>query len=109
MTAATILGAVLLAGPILRRGPAIVRLLLAVGAAFGYVRILDNFVANSRVSALPDHIVPATPVQAVIFAALLLLAFAVAYLFLLIFSDPARTRATPFGVAAAAMAIAARM
>ncbi len=87
LTAATILAVVILLAPYLRRLPLLVRALLAGAAAWGYIRLVDNFVANSRVSALPDHVVPATLVQGVLFAALLLLAFAVVRLAALLFAN----------------------
>ena len=86
LTAVMALGIVLLLCPYLRRLPLVVRVLLAAGAAWGYVRLVDNFVANSRVTALPDHVVPATLVQGVLFAAMLLLAFAVVWLVELVFA-----------------------
>jgi signal transduction histidine kinase/HAMP domain-containing protein len=57
--------------------PWIVRLLLAGAAAAGYLKFIDNFVANARVTALPDHVLPASAAQGVLFAAVLMLAFAV--------------------------------
>ncbi len=86
LTAVTVLAIVLLLCPYLRRLPLVVRVLLAAGAAWGYVRLVDNFVANSRVTALPDHVVPATIVQGVLFAAMLLLAFALVWLVELVFA-----------------------
>ena len=77
LTAGTLLALVILWRPLLCRIPVAVRAILAVAAVWGYVRFLDNFVANSRVSALPDHVIPSSLVQAMLFAAVLLLAFAV--------------------------------
>jgi signal transduction histidine kinase len=87
LTAATILAVVVLLSPYLKRLPLLLRALLAGAAGWGYVRLIDNFVANSRVSALPDHVFPATLVQGVLFAALLLLAFAVVRLASLVFAN----------------------
>jgi signal transduction histidine kinase len=87
LTAATILAIVILLAPYLRRLPLIVRALLAGAAGWGYIQLVDNFVANSRVSALPDHVVPASLVQGVLFAALLLLAFAVVRLAALVLAN----------------------
>jgi signal transduction histidine kinase/HAMP domain-containing protein len=80
LTAATILAIVVLLRPLLARTYLVVRALLAALAVWGYIRLVDNFVANTRISALPDHVVPASLVQAVLFGALLLLAFAVVLL-----------------------------
>jgi signal transduction histidine kinase len=77
LTAAAILGLVALARPYLGRTWLAVRVLLAAAMAFAYVKLLDNFVANSRISAIPDHVIPASVAQGVLFAAVLLFAFAV--------------------------------
>ncbi|HUP63042.1 MAG TPA: ATP-binding protein [Thermoanaerobaculia bacterium] len=77
LSAAAILAILLLLRPLLMRLPLVVRALLAIAAVWGYVRLVDNFVANSRISALPDHVLPATPVQAILFFALLLAGFGV--------------------------------
>jgi signal transduction histidine kinase len=76
-TAATLFAMVLYARPLLARLPLAVRALLTVAAAWGYVRLLENFVANSRITALPDHVMPSGLVQGVLFAAVLLFAFVV--------------------------------
>ena len=76
-TAAAILALVALAQPYLCRVWLVVRFVLAAAAAFGYVRLLDNFVANSRISAIPDHVIPGSVAQGVLFAAVLFFAFAV--------------------------------
>jgi len=75
-TAAAILALVALVRPYLVRMPIVVRAVLAAAAAFGYVRLLENFVANARISAVPDHVLPATVAQGVLFAAVLFFAFA---------------------------------
>ncbi|PYQ31972.1 MAG: hypothetical protein DMF56_02435 [Acidobacteria bacterium] len=77
VTAAALLALLVLLRPVSQRLPALVRALLAAAAVWGYVRLVGNFVSNSRVSGLPDHIVPSTPVQAVLFFALLLFGFCV--------------------------------
>jgi signal transduction histidine kinase len=77
LTAAALLGLLVLLRPVSQRLPMLVRVLFAVAAVWGYVRLVGNFVSNSRLSALPDHIVPSTPVQAVLFFALLLFGFCV--------------------------------
>src|SRR5581483_7202877 len=54
-----------------------VRLILSLLAAAGFVVLVRNLVDNSRISAVPDHLVPTSVVQAVLITALLLLGFAV--------------------------------
>ncbi|HYR27726.1 MAG TPA: HAMP domain-containing protein, partial [Thermoanaerobaculia bacterium] len=81
-----------------------VRAAMMLLAAFGYVLLAKNFVANSRVSALPDHIIPASAAQAVVFAALLLFAFAVALLW-----SKTPHLATPLRVVLGALVVAALM
>ncbi|HEV7240552.1 MAG TPA: ATP-binding protein [Thermoanaerobaculia bacterium] len=76
LTTAAILALVALVRPYLVRMPIVVRALLAAAAAYGYVRLLENFVANARISAVPDHVIPATVAQGVLFAAVLFFAFA---------------------------------
>jgi signal transduction histidine kinase/HAMP domain-containing protein len=110
LTAATILAVVVLLCRYLKRLPVIVRVLLAAGAAWGYIRLVDNFVANSRVNALPDHVIPATLVQGILFAAMLLFAFAVVWLIELIFANihVARSnRNTALRIAAMALVVTA--
>ncbi len=77
LTAAALLAILILLRPLAVRPPWWGRAILAALAAWGFVRLVGNFVANSRVSALPDHIIPSTPVQAVLFGALLLFGFCV--------------------------------
>jgi signal transduction histidine kinase/HAMP domain-containing protein len=77
VTAAAVLAIVGLWRGSLCRIPWVLRLVLTIAAAFGYVKLLDNFVANARVSALPDHVIPASTAQGVLFAAVLFFTFAV--------------------------------
>jgi nitrogen fixation/metabolism regulation signal transduction histidine kinase len=49
----------------------------AFAAAYGLVMVIRNLVDNSRVSAMPDHIVPASLAQAVLLTSLILFGFAV--------------------------------
>ncbi|HET8797741.1 MAG TPA: hypothetical protein VFO89_08640, partial [Thermoanaerobaculia bacterium] len=58
LTAALLAAIIALLRPLLCRLPVVVRALLAGAAAWGFVRIVDNFVANSRISPLPDHVMP---------------------------------------------------
>jgi len=55
----------------------IVRLAVAIAAGVGDVLLVRNLVDNSRVSPLPDHIIPASAAQAILLASLLCLAYAV--------------------------------
>ncbi len=80
VTAAVIAVAIALLRPALCRLPVVVRAVIAGAALWAFVRIADNLVANSRISALPDHVVPATLAQGVLLAAMLLFAFGVAML-----------------------------
>ena len=77
LTAAAILGIVVVAAPLLQRTPLIVRILAGAAGAAGFVKLADNLVDNSRISALPEHLVPVSTPQAVLLGGLLLLAFAV--------------------------------
>jgi signal transduction histidine kinase/HAMP domain-containing protein len=54
-----------------------VRLAVALLFAFGFVALAHNLVDNSRISAIPEHVVPVSAAQGVLLAALLLFAFAI--------------------------------
>ncbi len=64
-----------------KRGPSIAaqiaRSIVAAAAAAGYMALVRNLVDNSRISTMPDHILPVSAVQGVLLAALLLFGFAV--------------------------------
>ncbi|HEX8407444.1 MAG TPA: ATP-binding protein [Thermoanaerobaculia bacterium] len=77
LTAATVLALVGLWREALCKIHIVFRTMLFAAAACGYVLLLDNFVANSRLSALPDHVIPSSVAQGVLFASVLLFAFAV--------------------------------
>jgi signal transduction histidine kinase len=77
LTAAAVLAIVALWRERICRVPWVVRALLAGAAAAGYLGLLDNFVANARVSAIPDHVIPSSAAQGVLFAAMLCFTFAV--------------------------------
>ena len=49
----------------------------AFAGALGIVALVRNLVDNSRVSAIPDHIIPASVAQGVLLASLLLFGFAI--------------------------------
>jgi signal transduction histidine kinase/HAMP domain-containing protein len=76
VTAAAVLALVAIWRDWLCRIPWVLRFALAAAAAFGYIELLDNFVANSRISAIPDHVLPASAAQGVLFAAVLFFTFA---------------------------------
>jgi len=60
------------------RGPRVLaQILIAIAAAIGYVLLVRNLTDNSRVSPLPDHIIPSSAAQAILLASLLCLAYAV--------------------------------
>jgi nitrogen fixation/metabolism regulation signal transduction histidine kinase len=54
----------------------IVRTVVAALAAAGYMALIRNLVDNSRISTVPDHILPVSAAQGVLLAALLLFGFA---------------------------------
>jgi signal transduction histidine kinase/HAMP domain-containing protein len=54
----------------------IARSLLAILAATGYMFLVRNLVDNSRISTVPDHILPVSAAQGVLLSALLLFGFA---------------------------------
>jgi len=54
----------------------IIRSVVAVLAAGGYLALVRNLVDNSRISAVPDHILPLSAAQGVLLGALLLFGFA---------------------------------
>ncbi|HEX4936310.1 MAG TPA: HAMP domain-containing protein, partial [Gemmatimonadaceae bacterium] len=77
LTAAAILGIVVVAGASLQRVMTAIRIAGGVLLTAGFVKFAENLVNNSRVSPLPEHIMPVSAPQAVLLAALLLLAFAI--------------------------------
>jgi signal transduction histidine kinase/HAMP domain-containing protein len=77
LTAAAALAIVVIVAP---RLPRIVRALLAIAGAVGFAKLASNMVDNSRISSLPDHILPASTAQAVLLAALILFGFALLFL-----------------------------
>lgn len=60
-------------------------------AAFSLILFLENLVENSRVSAAPDHIIPSSPVQALLLFSSLALALA-----LFVLTRPVGVRRHPF-------------
>ncbi|HUP47465.1 MAG TPA: ATP-binding protein [Thermoanaerobaculia bacterium] len=77
LTAAAILGIVVVAAPLLGRLPLMARIVAGALALAGFVKLVDNLADNSRISPLPEHLLPLSAAQAVLLAALLLLAFAI--------------------------------
>jgi signal transduction histidine kinase/HAMP domain-containing protein len=54
----------------------VVRTIAACIAAYGFTALARNLVANSRISPIPDHILPTSVAQGVLLGALLLFGFA---------------------------------
>ncbi|MDP9192248.1 MAG: ATP-binding protein [Acidobacteriota bacterium] len=106
VTAATLLGILFFLRPLLVRLPIVVRVIVAAAAAWGYIRLVDNFVSNARISGIPDHVMPASLVQSVLFAAALLLGLTVVNLASTIFTRP-RIDNTIVRVVAVALVVAA--
>jgi len=77
LTAASFLAIVIVLARITNALPLFARLFVALAAGLGLVVIVQNLVDNSRISAIPEHIVPISAAQGVLLAALLLFAFAV--------------------------------
>jgi signal transduction histidine kinase/HAMP domain-containing protein len=75
LTAAALLAIVTRVGPSDRRPW--LNVLIALAASAGFVLVVGNLVDNSRISAIPEHIVPISAAQGVLLGALLLFAFAV--------------------------------
>jgi signal transduction histidine kinase/HAMP domain-containing protein len=50
--------------------------IVAFGSAYGYLLLVANLVDNSRISSIPDHIVPVSAAQGALLSALLLFALA---------------------------------
>ncbi|HVR42320.1 MAG TPA: ATP-binding protein [Thermoanaerobaculia bacterium] len=46
------------------------------GAAWGLIRIVENLIANSRISAVPSHLVPESPAQGALLGSVILLGLA---------------------------------
>jgi signal transduction histidine kinase/HAMP domain-containing protein len=76
LTAIAALSIIVVTAPILARLPRIVRALLAIAAAWGYVELIRNLVDNSLVSSIPEHVAPPSAAPGVLLAALLFFAFA---------------------------------
>jgi signal transduction histidine kinase len=68
-------------------------------AAFGYIRMVENLIANARISPLPEHIVPRSFTAAVLLAAQILLGFTV--LQITRHRKPWRQALVPFALAVA--------
>jgi signal transduction histidine kinase len=81
LTAATLLAILVILGAQLRRRKETLltqtlRATVVLSAAWGFVLLVRNLVDNSRISSIPDHIVPASAAQAVLLAALVLFGLA---------------------------------
>ena len=77
LTAGVVLAIVLLLKRYLARVPLAIRLVVALVAAYGLVLFSANHVDNSRISSIPEHVLPSSSAQAALLGALLLLGFAV--------------------------------
>jgi signal transduction histidine kinase/HAMP domain-containing protein len=77
MTAAALLAIGIILREGLERVHTIVRTALALLAAWGFVALAKNLVDNSRVSSIPEHIVPTSTAQALLLTAMLLFALTV--------------------------------
>jgi signal transduction histidine kinase len=75
LTSISILTIVILLGPLLARLHLVFRTALILTAAYGFVALAANLVDNSRISSIPDHIVPTSAAQGVLLAALILFGF----------------------------------
>ncbi|HET7437055.1 MAG TPA: ATP-binding protein [Thermoanaerobaculia bacterium] len=104
LTGAALLTIVSVAARWLLRVPRIVRIVLTLAAIAGFVELTDNFADNSRISALPEHIVPASLAQGIVLAALLIFAFAVVRLAATCFPNTHFPRAMKLAAAAIAAA-----
>jgi len=79
----------------------IVRTIVAIVAAGGYMLLVRNLVDNTRISTVPDHILPVSAAQGVLLAALLLFGFAL----IQITRHESSRAATLLGIAAIAIPI----
>ncbi|HEX9161593.1 MAG TPA: ATP-binding protein [Thermoanaerobaculia bacterium] len=77
LTAAALLAIVIVISRAARNAPAIARVIVALAAAAGFVALVANLVNNSRISPIPEHIIPISAAQGVLLGALLLFAFTV--------------------------------
>jgi hypothetical protein len=77
LTAAAILAIVIVTARKASKRAVAARVAVALAAGFGFVLIAQNLVDNSRISAIPEHIVPVSAAQGVLLSALLFFAFAV--------------------------------
>ena len=81
MTAAAVLAIVAIAtrmGRLAKSAPYVplAQAFLGMLGAAGYIALAENLADNSRISSIPDHIIPASAAQGVLLAAMVLFAFA---------------------------------
>jgi signal transduction histidine kinase len=88
LTAATLLALIVLWRPLLCRLPVIVRIAITALASWGYIRLLANLVANSRISPIPEHVIPGSAAQGVLFTAVLFFALTLVTLAGTILGEP---------------------
>ncbi|MGZ7031229.1 MAG: hypothetical protein ACXVIJ_04590, partial [Thermoanaerobaculia bacterium] len=99
LSAAAIVAIVIVLGSLIDRVPIIIRAAFAILAAWGVVELERNLVDNSRISAMPDHILATSAAQALLLGAVMLFALSVLRL---VRHEESRLRA---GVAVAALLI----
>ncbi len=104
LTGAALFAIVMLLGRLLMRLPLAARTALMLVASYGFVALASNLVNNSRVSSIPDHIVPSSVAQAVLLAALMLFGFSL--LRLAKHNAPLKHSAIAFIIGLAPLAIA---
>jgi nitrogen fixation/metabolism regulation signal transduction histidine kinase len=75
LTALAVLNIVIAVSRLAPRLPAIARVIFALFAGWGFIELVRNLVDNSRISSIPDHVLPSSPAQALLLGGLLLLAF----------------------------------
>ncbi|MEO8034165.1 MAG: hypothetical protein ABI837_07005, partial [Acidobacteriota bacterium] len=77
LTGLALLGVALVVARRSLRLPMAARAVLALAGGYGFVALTKNLVDNSRITSIPEHILPSSAAQGVLLAALLAFAFAV--------------------------------
>ena len=77
LTAAAITAILVVLGRLIARLPIIIRAAIALIAGLGLAELQKNLVDNSRISSIPDHILPTSTAQAFLLGAVMLLALSV--------------------------------
>jgi len=76
LTGIALFAIVMLAGEWLTRLRLVLRVAGMLVASYGFVLLAENLVNNSRISSIPDHLVPTSTAQAVLLVAVMLFGFA---------------------------------